>query len=137
MSLRYETGLPAFGALVLGTYVLFVDWQPRSRVVTWSDESPFCSRFVRVFRRLDWFGVHEFVRSDRLSAPREVDDALRLDGPGERASGFVAIRMMLERSPVTFLFAPLLRLWPVAAAGRRAFRRLASHAEYQAEPSEA
>lgn len=134
-------GLPAFGALVLSTYILFLEWQPASRVVIWDEGSAFCSRFVRIFRRLDWFDVHDFVRSNQSLAGwpngltrRQVDDAIRLEGPNERSSGFDAVRKMLEQSPVTFLFAPVLRMWPIGAAGRRAYRWLASRGEYQVEP---
>ena len=133
-------GLPAFGALALGTYVLFPVWRPGSRVVVWDERSGFCGQFVRLFRRLDWFGVHAFVRSGDPRAAvvgdtrAQVDDAIQVVGPDGRSRGFDAVREMLEQSPVTFLFAPVLRAWPLAPLGRRWYRSLASRGRYEIEP---
>lgn len=149
-----------FSTLMLGAYVLFPEWRPGSRVVVWDPRSGFAGGFIRVFRRLDWFGVHGVEarassgsngrsgavpdRVDRATDPRRahersdgfdsVDEAIRLVGHRERSEGFDAVRMMLQQSPVTFLFAPVLGVRPFAGLGKRAYRSLARRGTHQTEP---
>jgi predicted DCC family thiol-disulfide oxidoreductase YuxK len=120
----------AFGLLCLSTYPLFLDVGP-GRVVVWDESCAFCARSVALLQRLDWFGAHEFVGPGdprALAHPgvaARADEALQLVGDGRRLEGYDAIRRILELCPPTFLVAPLLRVWPLPAVGRRLYRGIA------------
>lgn len=106
--------------LMLGAYVLFPDWRHGSQCVVWDSGSPGIASFVRAFRRLDWFGVHEF----EPSALAQPESPIRINGPDQSAEGYDAVRIMLERSPVTFLVAPMLGSRLAAPLGKRVYHRL-------------
>ena len=120
-----------FSALMVGAYVLFPDWQAGSQRVVWNSGSEGIASFVRAFRRLDWFGVHDFEPS--ALAPSEPP--IRLSGPDRSAEGYDAVRLMLERSPVTFLIAPILGSRVVAPLGRRAYQRVAGPGRRSTTPA--
>jgi predicted DCC family thiol-disulfide oxidoreductase YuxK len=82
---------------------------------------------------LDWLRVLQFVPgSERATLaelgipPEDADRALQVLRRGRRSQGFDAVVQVLEQLPVTFLWAPLLRLWPIAPIGRRAYARVAA-----------
>lgn len=124
--------LLVFSLLMLPLYLPFLDVAPRSRVVVWDDGCGFCAEWVKWFRRLDWMHGLRFVpRSELASAGLPVDEdaaarALQFVLPSGRVrGGFAAVTRVLELLPLTFLWAPLLRLPPVAAVGERVYRRVA------------
>ncbi|HET7521611.1 MAG TPA: HTTM domain-containing protein [Candidatus Limnocylindria bacterium] len=121
-----------FSLLILPLYLPFLDVAPRSRVVVWDDGCGFCAEWVKWFRRLDWMHGLRFVpRSQLASAGLPVDEdaaarALQFVPPSGRVrGGFAAVTRVLELLPLTFLWAPLLRLPPVALLGERVYRRVA------------
>jgi len=120
-----------FSTLMLGAYVLFPDWRHGSQCVVWDSGSPGIASFVRAFRRLDWFGVHEF----EPSALAQPEPPIRLNGPDRSAEGYDAVRIMLERSPVTFLVAPVLGSPLAAPLGKRAYQRLIRNGRCGAAPA--
>ena len=92
----------------------------------------FCRGWITWFRRLDWLGVLRMVpNSDveelgRVQVTREeADEALQLVGVRRRAHGFLAVVGVLESLPISFLWAPLLRLWPISRVGDVVYRRVA------------
>ena len=125
--------LVPFGIMMLSSYMLFLRWQPGGRTVIWDDHCSFCSTWIAIFRRLDRLGVHRIVGSSEPGAFDDVpvtraqaDEALQLVEDGRRHEGFDAVRLILEKCPPTFLVAPLLRVPPVPAIGRRAYRAVAA-----------
>jgi len=125
--------LVIFAIMSLGPYLLFLDGRPSHRTVVWDDACTFCAGWIRLFRRLDWLGVlrmvpnsdaHELARLD--ISREEADAALQLVDGHRRTQGFRAVVRILESLPLTFLWAPLLRLWPIAQIGDAAYRRVAS-----------
>lgn len=121
-----------FGLLTLSLYPLFLNAVPEGRVVVWDDGCGFCATWVRWFRRLDWLHALSFVPRSQLAAaglPVSEDAAaraLQLVLPSGRVrGGFAAVTRVMEILPVSFLWAPLLRLPPVAAIGEAAYRRVA------------
>jgi predicted DCC family thiol-disulfide oxidoreductase YuxK len=125
--------LLVFSVLILPLYLLFLDAAPESRVVVWDDGCGFCAGWVRWFRRLDWLHALRFVPRSQLAAsgvPVVEDAAARalqivLPGGGVRG-GFAAVTRVMEVLPVSYLWAPLLRLPPIAGLGERIYRRVAA-----------
>ena len=134
--------LIGFGLVCLATYPLFLELGPR-RLVVWDEQCSFCARTVAVLERLDWFGAHEFVGSgeplalERAGVSRaQADEAMQLVTADRRLEGFDAFGRILEVCPLTFLFAPLLRVWPLAPVGRRIYRHVAAHRSCAVSPSQ-
>jgi predicted DCC family thiol-disulfide oxidoreductase YuxK len=131
---RIELG--AFALVTLSMYLPFVNAPPQSRTVIWDDKCTFCRTWVRWFRRLDWLRVHRFVGSSDPGVLREhgisqdeADRAIQVVSSDKRLAGFPAVRAILEVLPVSFLWAPILRLPLVGRLGDRgyeyvAFRRM-------------
>jgi predicted DCC family thiol-disulfide oxidoreductase YuxK len=100
-------------------------------VVVWDDGCGFCAGWVRWFRRLDWLGVLRFVPISGLAAsglpvsPDEAVRAVQLVTGSRVHAGFAAVTRVAEALPVSFLWAPLLRLPPIAAVGEVLYRRVA------------
>lgn len=124
--------LMIFAAAVFALYILFIDPRQRQRLVVWDDECSFCRAWVTWLRRLDWLRLHRFIGASDPAAhqeagvtPEEADHALQLIGPEGRASGFEAVREILETLPISFLWAPILRLPSIRAAGDRTYRAVA------------
>lgn len=123
--------LATFGVATLALYVAFIPAARGSRSVVWDDSCSFCATWVRWFRRLDWLDALRFVPLSRLGESglpvREEDalEALHVIGPRRITRGFAAVTDVLAVSPLGFLWAPLLRIRPVAAIGERAYRRVA------------
>jgi predicted DCC family thiol-disulfide oxidoreductase YuxK len=124
--------LAIFALEMFALYILFIDPRERVRLVVWDDHCSFCRAWITWFRRLDWLRLHRFVGASEPAAyliagirPEEADHALQMVGPQGRAAGFDAVRTILETLPVSFLWAPLLRLSPVRRAGDRAYRAVA------------
>jgi predicted DCC family thiol-disulfide oxidoreductase YuxK len=121
-----------FSLVMLPLYVLFIDVR-RAMVVVWDDSCSFCAGWVRWFVRLDWLGALRFVPRSKLSANglavRE-EDALRalqvLTPGGRRFGAFAAVIRVAERLPVSYLWAPILRLPPIARLGERVYGRVAA-----------
>jgi hypothetical protein len=116
--------LVPFGTLMLGAYVLFPAWRPGSGRVAWDGRLEGVERLVALLRWLDWFGVYRYSAT-RSAPPRAPDARAALqvrDSAGTR-EGFDAVRAILERSPVTFLVAPLLGLRPLTSLGARLYSR--------------
>jgi predicted DCC family thiol-disulfide oxidoreductase YuxK len=111
---------------------VFLDAARGSRTLVWDDGCGFCAGWVRWFGRLDWLRVLRFVPRSRLaeaSLPISEDDAaraLQLVSGRRVFGGFAAVTRVAELLPVGFLWAPLLRLPPVAAIGERVYRRVAA-----------
>jgi predicted DCC family thiol-disulfide oxidoreductase YuxK len=130
-----------FAALMFALYLLFLDAAPSSRLVLWDDRCSFCRVWVCWFRRLDWLGVHRFVGSSdpgvlasAAISREEADTAIQLVVPsGTRVSGFRAVRTILERLPVSFLWAPLLRIPHLECLGERAYAAVAARRSCTAE----
>jgi predicted DCC family thiol-disulfide oxidoreductase YuxK len=124
--------LAIFALEMFALYILFVDPRQRIRLVIWDDQCSFCRTWINWSRRLDWLRVHHFIGASEPEAYREAgvtqeeaDQALQLIGPEGKVSGFDAVRTILEALPVSFLWAPLLRLAPVRWAGDRGYRAVA------------
>jgi predicted DCC family thiol-disulfide oxidoreductase YuxK len=123
--------LIVFGSLMLSPLILFLDATP-GRVVVWDDGCGFCATWVAWFRRLDWLNALRFVKRSELATsglPVTEDAAaraLQLVSPqGAVHGGFAAVGRVLEVLPISFLWAPLLRLPPIAWVGEAAYRRVA------------
>jgi predicted DCC family thiol-disulfide oxidoreductase YuxK len=121
-----------FSLLMLPLYLLFLDVAPEARVVVWDDGCGFCATWVRWFRRLDWMHALRFVpRSQLASAALPVNEdaaarALQIVLPsGEVRGGFAAVTGVAEVLAVSYLWAPVLRVWPIAAVGEAVYRRVA------------
>jgi predicted DCC family thiol-disulfide oxidoreductase YuxK len=123
--------LVVFSVTMLPLLVLFLDVSPGRRVVIWDDGCGFCAGWVRWFRRLDWLGTLRFVPRTQLASSGEAVSeeaaarALQLVSGQQVHGGFAAVGRVLEILPISFLWAPLLRLPPIASVGERAYRRVA------------
>lgn len=122
--------LIVFAALMLPVLILFLDAAP-GRVVVWDDGCGFCATWVAWFRRLDWLNALRFVkRSELASSGLPVSEeaaarALQLVRGSRVHGGFAAVGRILEVLPISFLWAPLLRLPPIAWVGELGYRRVA------------
>ncbi len=134
IALWFDPTLPLiiFAVMSLGPYALFLDDRPRRLAVVWDDSCTFCHGWVTWFRRLDWLGVLRLVPNSDLGqlehlhvSREEADQALQLVGTYRRSHGFRAVVGILEALPISFLWAPLLRLWPIGKVGDAAYRRVA------------
>jgi predicted DCC family thiol-disulfide oxidoreductase YuxK len=128
---RIELG--AFALVTLSMYLPFVPASPQTRTVIWDDNATFCRTWVRWFRRLDWLRVHRFVDSRDPGMFRETgiahdgaDRAIQVVSSTERLAGFPAVRAILEVLPVSFLWAPVLRLPVVGWLGDRGYEHVAA-----------
>jgi predicted DCC family thiol-disulfide oxidoreductase YuxK len=123
--------LLVFSLVMLPLYLVFLEATPAGRVVVWDDGCGFCAGWVRWFRRLDWLGVLRFVPISGLAAsglpvsPDEAVRAVQLVTGSRVHAGFAAVTRVAEALPVSFLWAPLLRLPPIAAVGEVLYRRVA------------
>jgi predicted DCC family thiol-disulfide oxidoreductase YuxK len=119
-----------FAVAMLPLLILFLDAAP-GRVVVWDDGCGFCATWVKWFRRLDWLHALRFVsRSELPTAGLPVSEdaaarALQIVWSGRVHGGFAAVTRILEILPVSFLWAPLLRLAPIAWAGEVGYRWVA------------
>ncbi|HEY7530871.1 MAG TPA: HTTM domain-containing protein, partial [Gemmatimonadota bacterium] len=96
----------------------------------------FCSRSMRVANLLDWFRRVRWVdfRAPGAAAAVGAPSRAQLEremavvrSDGTTLLGFDAWRDLLGRFPATFPAAPLLRLPPLAGAGRSAYARIAAN----------
>jgi predicted DCC family thiol-disulfide oxidoreductase YuxK len=119
-----------FAVAMLPLLILFLDTAP-GRVVVWDDGCGFCATWVAWFTRLDWLKALRFVKRSELATsglPISEDAAaraLQLVSPAGVHGGFAAVGRILEILPVSFLWAPLLRLPPIALAGEIGYRWVA------------
>jgi predicted DCC family thiol-disulfide oxidoreductase YuxK len=134
LTISYSLPIVPFAALMMSVYVLFLDPEPSSRTVLWDARSATCRRWVGRFARLDWFDVHHFVGEPDPAllasygvAADQADEAMLVLGPGEHVAGFDVVRAILAVCPLTFLLAPLLRIWPIPLLGRAVYRHVALH----------
>lgn len=124
--------LLVYSLLMLPLLILFLNVVPAGRTVVWDDSCGFCADWVRWFKRLDWLRALEFVPRSRLAEARlpvtedEAARALQLVRPGSVRGGFAAVTGVLEIFPISFLWAPFLRLPPIAWVGERAYARVAA-----------
>ena len=125
--------LAVFSLLSLPLYLLFLDAIPQGRVVVWDDGCGFCATWVRWFGRLDWMHALRFVPRSQLAGanlPITEDAAARalqiVLPKGAVRGGFAAVTAVGEILPVSYLWAPILRLPPFAAVGEAAYRRVAA-----------
>jgi predicted DCC family thiol-disulfide oxidoreductase YuxK len=117
---------------MLPLYLLFLDAGPEGRVVVWDDGCGFCATWVAWFRRLDWMHALRFVPRSQLASenlPVSEDAAARalqtvLPG-GRVCGGFAAVTRVGEILPVSYLWAPMLRMPPIALLGEAVYRRVA------------
>jgi len=126
------SSLIVFSLLMLPLYLLFLDAVPEGRVVVWDDGCGFCATWVAWFRRLDWMDALRFIPRSQLAAanlPVTEDAAARalqiVLPSGKVRGGFAAVTRVAEILPVSYLWAPVLRLPPIAAIGEAAYRRVA------------
>lgn len=124
--------LMVFSIIILAPYLLFLDAPVRGATVVWDASCNFCRGWVTLFRRLDWLHALRYVPSSDSGAlaalnvpPEDADRALQLVRNGSRQQGYRAVVGVLELTPVAFLWAPLMRLPPVAWLGDRTYRRVA------------
>jgi predicted DCC family thiol-disulfide oxidoreductase YuxK len=123
--------LLVFSATMLPLLILFLDVSPGMRVVIWDDGCGFCAGWVSWFRRFDWLGALRFVPRTQLASSGEAVSeeaaarALQLVSGHRVHGGFAAVGRILEILPISFLWAPLLRLPPIAWVGERVYRRVA------------
>lgn len=124
--------LLVFSLLILPLYLPFLEAPPFGRVVVWDDGCGFCGTWVTWFRRFDWLHALRFVPRSELASARlpvaeeEAARALQIVLPSGRVrGGFAAVTRVLEILPISFLWAPLLRLPPIAAIGERVYRSIA------------
>ncbi len=124
--------LAVFSAFTLPLLVLFLDPTPGRMTLVWDDGCGFCGAWVRWFRRLDWLdAIRPLARTalPRDGLPVTPEAAARalqaVEGPRVRG-GFGAVIAVAEALPLTFLWAPLLRLPPVAWVGERWYARVAA-----------
>ncbi len=119
-----------FGVVMLPLLVLFLDAAP-GRVVVWDDGCGFCATWVKWFKRLDWLHALRFVsRSELPTSGLPVSEdaaarALQIVWTDGVHGGFAAVTRILEIIPLSFLWAPLLRLPPIAWAGEIGYRWVA------------
>jgi predicted DCC family thiol-disulfide oxidoreductase YuxK len=124
--------LLVFSLVMLPLYLTFLDTAPSSLVVVWDDGCGFCAAWVRWFVRLDWLRVLRFVPRSQLAgsgipvSEEAAAAALQLVDEGRVYAGFAAVTRVAEVLPISFLWAPLLRLPPVAAVGERVYGRVAA-----------
>jgi predicted DCC family thiol-disulfide oxidoreductase YuxK len=124
--------LVVFGLLMLPLYLVFLDAARGSRLVVWDDGCGFCAGWVRWFRRLDWLdALRPLPRSGLAGSGLPVTEdatleALHLVTPRRVYRGFAAVARIAEMLPVSFAWAPLLRIPPLAALGERTYRRVAA-----------
>lgn len=124
--------LAVFSVATLSLYVAFVDAPRQGLAVVWDDACGFCGAWVRWFRRLDWLDTLRFVPRSALAASgvpvgaAEAAEALHLVEPRRTTRAFAAVRAILRRLPVSFLWAPLLAVPPIPAIGERVYRRVAA-----------
>jgi len=124
--------LAVFSLLSLPLYVLFLDARPGRIAVVWDDGCGFCATWVKWFRRLDWLDALRPIPRSRLAEsglPVTADQAaraLQAVEDGRVRGGFSAVVAVFETLPLTFLFAALFRLPPVAYVGERWYRRVAA-----------
>jgi len=134
--------LTVFSLLMLPLLLVFLDAAPGSRVVVWDDGCGFCATWVRWFRRLDWLHALRFVaRSELATSGLPVSEeaaarALQLVTPRRTYAGFAAVGRAAEVLPISFLWAPLLRMPPVAAIGERVYARVAARRLCSVTPAE-
>lgn len=150
VSLMLHTGMVLFidpsdrvqiGVFALIMFSLLLQFLPTargSRIVVWDGHCSFCGTWVRWLKRLDWLGLHSFVRSDELdSMPlndeidrddlrRDADRALQIIDGATRIQAFAAVRSVLEHVPAGFLWAGVFRLWPLSALGERVYAAVAA-----------
>lgn len=124
--------LIVFSLLMLPLYLVFLDAAPQARTVVWDDGCGFCATWVSWFRRLDWMHALRFIpRSELAQADLPVSEdaaarALQVVLPtGAVRGGFAAVTRVAEVLPVSYLWAPILRLPPIAMVGEAVYRRVA------------
>jgi predicted DCC family thiol-disulfide oxidoreductase YuxK len=122
--------LTIFAFAMLPLLVLFLNPAP-GRVVVWDDGCGFCATWVKWFKRLDWLHALRFVsRSELPTSGLPVSEdaaarALQIVWSDGVHGGFAAVTRILEIIPISFLWAPLLRLPPIAWAGEIGYRWVA------------
>jgi hypothetical protein len=113
-------GLLVFGVITLAPYLLFLGDEENSRRVVWDSRGAFPPTLVAWMRRLDWLEVLRF-ESCHLAA----NNSLELHEGSQVLRGFDALREMLAVLPLSFLWAPLLRLPGVRRLGEIAYGAIA------------
>lgn len=132
-------------------YVMFVDWQRAlaalgrrwfgsPMVVLYDNHCKLCRRTVSIIDSLDWLStvqpVSAFEREkiEQLGLGHLKDDALMndmhvawqaSDGYWQTAKGYQAYQALVWRVPKLWVALPFVYLPPVAAVGRRVYRRVA------------
>jgi predicted DCC family thiol-disulfide oxidoreductase YuxK len=96
----------------------------------------FCQRSITFAQTLDLFQRFEFLnfrskavqeKYPDLDTGRNENEILMKEPDGRWYGGFFAVRRMMRKMPVTFLFAPLLYLPGMAWLGVRLYRWVAAH----------
>ena len=125
--------LMSFGLLTMSTYPLFLQRGLEHRTVIWDRNRSVGATWVRLFKKLDWFQLHDFRGSEPAAftgttgTEAQEMKALQLVAEGgEHHQGFDAVRKILEACPATFLIAPVLGLPPVRVVGGRVYARVAA-----------
>lgn len=101
----------AYSAMFVGSYALFLDEQPGSRLISAR------GRELDWLRRLDWLGVHRFE-----SGP----GVLSLKTDRGNLTGWAALRETLRVLPVSFLWASAFDLPLMRGLGKAVYSRAAA-----------
>lgn len=135
--------LAAFALELVALYPLFLEVEPRSRMVVWDSSCGFCAASVGWLERIDGFRVHRTIGSDSPEAfdgtgitPEAADRAVQLVTSRGAFEGFDAVRMTLELSPYAYPFAPFLGLPGVRHLGHRLYRMVAARRRCALAPLE-
>ena len=128
-----RTQILIFALVMFALLHLFLPHGPGRQVVVWDGACSFCGTWIRWLRRFDWTGAFEFRKLQSLGDSEEerrlreqAERAIQLLGPDGRVEGFDAVRCILEHLPVSFLWAPWLRVPPIPRLGRALYRRVAA-----------
>jgi len=121
-----------FSLMTLSLYAVFLEVPRPARLVIWDDGCTFCRGWIRLARRLDLLRAHRFEGATNAAAlgeagvtSEEAGEEIKLWDGTRVHGGFDAIRVLLERTPLGFLWARALALPVVRPLGVRAYRAIA------------
>ena len=104
LAIELSAKVEVFSLAAIAALVIWVTPSPRDRVVRVRGATGPRAVLAAVLPTLDWLGRFE------VEAPRPEDpDVTVVDRDGTILHGPAAVRLILERLPVTFPFAPLVR----------------------------
>lgn len=102
--------------------------------VIFDDDCGFCTRSVNLFRSLDWLRRIEWVprngsgtasRFPQVSGERTTGEMVSIGPDGRVSGGYFAIRAILLRLPLMFLFGLVMYIPGASLAGVPVYRWVA------------